>query len=205
MCEEMTVWEKAIEFHGHICPGLAIGFQAAQIALEHLKEERAADEELVAVVENDACGVDGVQVVTGCTVGKGNLVFRDIGKQAFNFVLRRSGSGLRVALKYDTLNNEEQARLREKVFGGQATGDEKARFQKLQQEAALAILDAPEEKYFTVRQISMQLPGKARIYPTRQCAFCGEGVMEPRARVRDGAVCCLDCADRYRTRLLALD
>ncbi|WP_302049322.1 FmdE family protein [Desulfosporosinus nitroreducens] len=29
-------WERCVEFHGHICPGLAIGFQAAQIALKVL-------------------------------------------------------------------------------------------------------------------------------------------------------------------------
>lgn len=30
------LWKKAIEFHGHECPGLAIGFKAALAAREYL-------------------------------------------------------------------------------------------------------------------------------------------------------------------------
>jgi len=38
-----------------------------------LGENRAEDEEIVAVVETDACGADAIQVRTGCTFGKGNF------------------------------------------------------------------------------------------------------------------------------------
>ena len=86
------LWDKCVAFHGHSCPGLAIGFRAATLALELLGlEEGAKDEELVCVTENDACGVDAVQVVTGCTMGKGNLIYRGTGKMAFSFYCRRSG------------------------------------------------------------------------------------------------------------------
>ncbi len=66
-------FKKCLDFHGHLCPGLAIGYRAATGALEWLKENRSEDEELVAIVETDACGADAVQVLTGCTFGKGNL------------------------------------------------------------------------------------------------------------------------------------
>jgi formylmethanofuran dehydrogenase subunit E len=49
----------------------------ATAAMESLEMFRAKDEELVAIVENDACGVDALQCVAGCTLGKGNLLFRD--------------------------------------------------------------------------------------------------------------------------------
>lgn len=39
-------FQKAIDFHGHCCPGLTTGYLAAKAALEHLKVERANDEEL---------------------------------------------------------------------------------------------------------------------------------------------------------------
>jgi len=73
--------QRAVIFHGHFCPGLAIGYRAAQIAMDALRTDRAEDEELVAIVENDSCAVDAVQVLSGCTFGKGNLIFRDHGKQ----------------------------------------------------------------------------------------------------------------------------
>lgn len=99
MCMEKTPWQKAVEFHGHVCPGLLVGFRAAEEALRRMEVSRAQDEELVAVVENDACGVDAVQVLTGCTFGKGNLLFRDWGKQVFTFVRWQDGRGIRVAVK----------------------------------------------------------------------------------------------------------
>ena len=63
-------FKKCVEFHGHTCPGLAIGFRVAKVAMERLKIRKASDEELVAVVETDACGVDAIQVMTGCPLVK---------------------------------------------------------------------------------------------------------------------------------------
>ena len=42
-----------------------------------------------ASAENDACSVDAIQVVLGCSVGKGNLLFHMRGKQAYSFYERR--------------------------------------------------------------------------------------------------------------------
>jgi formylmethanofuran dehydrogenase subunit E len=44
--------KKVQEFHGHMCPGLAIGIRAAEAALE-LIGPHSKDEEVVAVVETD--------------------------------------------------------------------------------------------------------------------------------------------------------
>ncbi len=81
-------YEEIIQFHGHECPGLAIGYRMATAAMETLELFRAEDEELVAIVENDACGVDALQCVTGCTFGKGNLLFRDYGKHVYTIFSR---------------------------------------------------------------------------------------------------------------------
>ena len=52
-----ALWNRCVAFHGHSCPGLAIGFRAATEALAYLGVNGpAADEELVCVTENDACG-----------------------------------------------------------------------------------------------------------------------------------------------------
>jgi formylmethanofuran dehydrogenase subunit E len=83
-------YEELIAFHGHSCPGLAIGYRMTKAALFFLGVKRAYDEELVAIVENDACGVDAVQYLSGCTFGKGNLVFKDYGKRVYTFFSRRS-------------------------------------------------------------------------------------------------------------------
>ena len=64
--------------------------------MESLELFRAEDEELVAIVENDACGVDALQCVAGCKFGKGNLLFRDYGKQIYTIYCRSTRSAVRV-------------------------------------------------------------------------------------------------------------
>src|SRR5271157_3400032 len=87
---------KCVEFHGHMCPGLAIGFRAARTLMERLGVRRASDEELLAIVETDACGADAIQVMTGCTFGKGNFIFKNYGKHAFSLMDRRKRKGVRL-------------------------------------------------------------------------------------------------------------
>ena len=66
--EYLELWKGCVEFHGHECGGLAVGFRAALYAKELLGEERSEDEELVCIAETDACGVDAILVILGCTV-----------------------------------------------------------------------------------------------------------------------------------------
>ena len=96
---EQALWERCTAFHGHICPGLAIGFRAALCAAQLLELDFSQDEQTVCIAENDACGVDAIQVVLGCSVGKGNLLFHLRGKQAFSFYHRPSGRSVRLCLK----------------------------------------------------------------------------------------------------------
>src|SRR4030043_344956 len=89
-------YSEIIRFHGHACPGLAIGYRMARAAMEALGASRSADEEIVAIVENDACGVDALQYLTGCTFGKGNLIFKDYGKHVYTIYNRKTKKGVRV-------------------------------------------------------------------------------------------------------------
>ena len=86
--------KAVIDFHGHWCPGLATGIRVAEVALEEIG--RAGDEDIVAVAESDSCAVDAVQFLTGCTVGKGNLILKNVGKMAFSFYRRSDGKSLRI-------------------------------------------------------------------------------------------------------------
>ena len=70
-----VTFTECVRFHGHSCPGLASGYRAATAAMEALGVKRPEDEELVAICETDACGVDAIQVIAGTTAGKGNQMF----------------------------------------------------------------------------------------------------------------------------------
>lgn len=165
-------WDRARAFHGHECPGLAIGVRACEAAVEKMGLTRAIDEELVCITENDACGVDAVQALTGCTMGKGNLIYRGTGKQAFTFVKRGSGKAMRFYLK---------ARR----------GDlEREKYQEY-------LLGAPVDELFDCREIDWPAPEKARIFGSVQCAECKEFAAENKIRVQEGKQVCMSCFREY--------
>lgn len=187
-------YKCCVAFHGHDCPGLAVGYRAAQAALAALCGERAEDEELVAIVETDACGVDALQVLTGCTFGKGNLIYQDHGKHVFTLIERKSGRGVRVALKAGVMEmNERHLTLMEKVHQMTATPHETAEFWKIHSQKALEILQKPIETLFNIQPINRTLPPKARREPSRLCTRCGEPAMGSKLVVLDGREVCRDC------------
>jgi formylmethanofuran dehydrogenase subunit E len=166
---------EVVRFHGHMCPGLAIGYRAARIIMERLGSMRAEDEELVAIVENDSCSVDAVQWITGCTFGKGNFIFRDHGKQVFTVGLRPSGRALRVALK-----------RRELRLGEPPHQDRDARTHWL--------LTTPADVIFHVEEISLTLPDVAQIRDSSVCDQCGEEAMVTRVVHIGPRTLCIPCS-----------
>ena len=190
---------KCVEFHGHTCPGLAIGFQAALSLMELLNVRKAPDEELLAIVETDACGADAIQVMTGCTFGKGNFVFKNYGKHAFSLIDRRKGKGVRVCLRPDGFQlDKENLSLSEKVQKDVASAKEIEQFRQLQQKRVEKILDTDAESLFKTEEITPEIPDKARIMESGICDFCGEATKIDLLRKIDGKRVCIPCAERHR-------
>jgi formylmethanofuran dehydrogenase subunit E len=169
------------DFHGHLCPGLAIGYRAVHAALERLGVQRSRDEELVCLVENDSCSVDAAQFLAGCTFGKGNLFFRDHGKQVFAFARRgETGEAVRVSLK-------------PLEWGEDVPADPAAARQAKLEE----FLSMPEDRMFWVDRVTLELPPEAVIRPSLPCDSCGEPVMSTRLVERDGRRLCIPCSEGW--------
>ena len=184
---------KTAEFHGHVCPGLAIGYAAVKAASGVIGTSSSKDEELVCIVENNSCSVDAVQVLLGCTFGKGNLIFRDWGKQVFTFYDRETGKAVRVALRESSPNREKIHKLRKKIGATQATDEDKNEMQRLRNEYIEALISEPA-KFFDVKEISMDPPEMAQIVETAPCAVCGEQTMISRMIKRGESMVCKGCA-----------
>ena len=197
----MDKFKDVINFHGHACPGLALGYRVALCALNQLGD-RASDEELVAVVENNSCAVDAVQVMTGCTFGKGNLIFRDYGKQVYTFLrrpLRNRGrktiDAIRISVRWKPKEETDREKsMWKRYMKGDRSDDVMRAVHKRKTNKIRAILNAKEKELFIVTREKIKIPQEAQILPSIECAQCGEKVMESRARVKDGRIVCMPCS-----------
>lgn len=189
--------DDIVRFHGHMCPGLAMGVRAAEIALREIGPH-CSDEEVVALVETDMCALDPIQYLTGCTLGKGNLIHLDHGKNVYTFIRRSDGRAIRIATRPQASAIDPQQReLFARVRAGDAGDDERATFQRLHLARSQAILRAPEDELYTVTELEhAQIPPPARIHGSVACADCGEMTMETRIRIFDGRQLCLPCFER---------
>lgn len=169
---ERELWEKAVAFHGHECGGLTIGYKAALYAIELLGLTFSKDEEVVCISENDACGVDAIQAILGCSAGKGNLLFHLTGKQAFSFYDRASGRSVRLVLKPKP----------ESVSGAESF----AYYQNTE----------PGD-LFDVKETKIPLPEEAQIFDSYVCECCGETTAANWIRIQNGKKLCIDCAQAY--------
>lgn len=190
--------EATIRFHGHMCPGLAIGIRAAEIGLREVG--RDGDEEIVAVVETDMCGVDAVQYLTGCTFGKGNLIHLDYGKNAFSFFRRADGKSLRVVAKPCILGNEVEtlAGLHRKMNSEGLTQEEQKRWRAVRAEITANVMQAGLEDLFDLKPVQAGPPARARILSSLTCDGCGEAVMESRLREHRSRRLCIACLNAQR-------
>ena len=172
MDENKALWEKCAAFHGHVCGGLTIGYKAALYAVELLNLSFSEDEQVACIAENDACGVDAIQVILGCSVGKGNLLFHMRGKQAFSFYNRANGKSVRLVLK---------------PRPAEMTKDEAFRYYQ----------ECSPEDMFEVKEATIVLPERARLFDSYPCECCGEETGANWIRIAGGRKLCLDCYQTY--------
>lgn len=189
-------FKRCAQFHGHVCPGLSIGYKAAKLAMDRLMEGRAIDEEIVAVVETDACSADAIQVITGCTFGKGNLIYKDYGKMALTLLSRKTGQGVRVAVRHGAFSPDERHfELLRKVMNSEADKEETKEFHDLHLKRSNDVLEMPDDELFDVTTVRMDLPARARIEPSRACSRCGEPVMASKLEFVGGVWICRGCRE----------
>ena len=112
-------------------------------------------------------------MISGCTMGKGNLIYRPTGKIAFSFFMRTKGKKVRIVLKPGLRKD-----LSRQVF------------QEL-------LLTAPAETLFDIKEPTFEIPEKARHFRDELCEVCKEAAPENKIRLQEGKKVCLDCLNEY--------
>ena len=193
---------QCIHFHGHLCPGLIYGYRVAKEALRLMGSGRAHDEEIVAIAENDSCAVDALQVILGTTAGKGNLIVRDYGKNAFVIADRKSERAIRFSRKthytYGGENPSEYEQLESKFVSGNMTEEEEKRRKYLKSKD---LLTGEFSAIFETEYIAMPDLPYAPLAPSVPCSLCGEMTMATKLIDRGSAgKYCIPCKFKVDNR-----
>jgi formylmethanofuran dehydrogenase subunit E len=187
-----------MEFHGHICPGLIYGYRVAKEAMKLMNLTRSVDEEVVAICENDSCAVDALQVMLGTVVGKGNLIIRNFGKNAYTVLNRSKRQAYRFSRKtrydYTGKDKSEFERLEAAVAAGTASEDDRRELKRLK---VSDLLVRPFAEIFTITEVPFDEPLYAQLAPSEPCAICGEMTMAVKMiKLKDGRQVCIPCSEK---------
>lgn len=191
---------SCVEFHGHICPGLIYGYRVAKEAMKLMNIGRSVDEEVVAICENDSCAIDALQVMLGTVAGKGNLIIRNFGKNAYTVLSRSKRQAYRFSRKthYDYMGKDKSEfdRLEAAVAAGTASEDDRRNLKRLKINDLLA---RPFEEIFTTTEVPFDEPLYAQLAPSEPCAICGEMTMATKMmKLSDGRQVCIPCSEKSR-------
>jgi len=197
---DRKIFEKAFEFHGHICWASAVGVRAGMVALRELGVARAGTSgELHCILEigdnhGAQCFADGVQYATGCTLGKGNIEKAGWGKLAFTLIDKKKERAVRVSYRPGPYHKmiAESAFMRKRGLGIPPT--EIPREEAW--EVANIVLKAPEEEVLIVGPVEEYPWGDdfGEIMGLVPCDNCGELVSRMYLRVVGKGHMCIPCS-----------
>ena len=190
---------RCVQFHGHTCPGLAIGFQAAMILMKQLDVRKAPDEELLAIVETDACGADAIQVMTGCTLARGTLSLKTTGNMLFPLWTEGKEKAYVCVscLMFSGLTRNispfpKRFRVMRHRQRKQNASDNSSR------SGSKKVLEADPESLFKIEEISADIPAKARIMESEICDICGEPTKGDLLHKMNSKKICIPCAEGHK-------
>lgn len=118
MCVEKTPWEQVIDFHGHTCPEISLGYRVAQIAMRELGIRPTPDSELSVIADTHSCALDAFQVLNHVTYGRGNLIVNEKKRHVYHFQYSGTSEGVQISIAAKILEhlagNDEHLTRREK-------------------------------------------------------------------------------------------
>lgn len=188
-------------FHGHKCPAMPMGLRAALAAMTALGVERAPDGQLMALIEIDedhcaTCFADGVQVATGCTLGKGNIRKLHFGKWGLTLVDKKSRRAVRVAPKAEVMRKNKESSFMELRKSGVPASQVPA---QIADPLVHMVSTAPDEALLTVGPVKpYEWKERPHTFESVVCSQCGEMVVERNARVKAGRIVCQPCSGESR-------
>lgn len=188
------------KFHGHKCPAMPNGLRVAAAAMNKLGVNRTGDGDIFAMLELGdnhcaTCFADGVQVITGCTFGKGNISKTYKGKWGLTLIDKKTNRAVRVAPKASLMMaSKESAFLkdyRSKGIPATQVPDEVA------EPLVKKIMSMPDEDMMNISEVfDYNWVEPPHTFAGFVCEECGEMTVEKYGRVKGDKKVCVDCAEK---------
>ena len=189
--------KKGQEFHGHKCPAMPLGLRVGAAAMNKLGVERAKDGQLLALIElgEDHCATcfaDGIQVITGCTFGKGNIKKLHYGKWGLTLIDKQTGRAVRVVPKAESMMANKKSKFftdyRMKGIPASQVPDE------IVDPLVEKVMTIPDEEMLKISEIfTYELPKKEDSFEGFICELCGEMTVEKYGKELHGKKVCKQC------------
>ena len=116
------ILDRLSDFHGHLGPYVVIGYRMGRVANREIGEDPFEKEALAMTGRNPplSCIVDGIQLSSGCTLGKGNMEVNGGDEPSVEF--SGDGRSLKITLKKEITkliaktDEEEMEEVSDRLF-----------------------------------------------------------------------------------------
>lgn len=148
MCIEKTPWEQVIDFHGHTCPGIALGYRVATIAQKELGLRPTPESELLVKASTRSCALDAFQIINKATLGRGTIRVEETHQSIYQFYFTGTHEILKI-----TLNPS----LMDQLASTEQKGMSPREMQNKNLEAIQKILSLEETDFCTIERVTGEL------------------------------------------------
>jgi formylmethanofuran dehydrogenase subunit E len=187
--------KRVVDFHGHICPELALGSKFCEFVQNLLDENTLEGDSFSVLAENNTSALDAIQILLGVTVGNQRLMVMDYGKHNYTLNYLHKDTGWSFRMKTVTYGDEAAFhRLEDKIITNNARLEDMISFQKLIDERVHRIFALSPEELFVIEptQCTQQKSQESTSRYTI-CARCGQQVLASRSIERRDKILCLPC------------
>ncbi|HPD60192.1 MAG TPA: FmdE family protein [Thermodesulfobacteriota bacterium] len=187
MDDIQSLYQKAGEFHGSVCAGIILGVRMAFLAcqLHGITDPNSPEnrKKLITWVEIDRCATDGIQSVTGCSLGRRTLKVMNYGIMAATFLNVDSQKAFRISVHPDS-------RHKAKTLFPELIDSNHVYIEAYKQ--------MTDNDLFVVEEVRVDVPEREMPGPLPKrtaCTQCGEEIIKGWEIIKEDKTLCRRCAN----------